>query len=77
MIYCLHMTAVGNHVVDQASQAHNGEGHGPGLPIALLTDSADALVVALQRLPADLIAAVADTVRVIDRMGFTVVAGTR
>jgi hypothetical protein len=60
MIYCLHMTTAGNHVVDQASQAHDGEERGPGLPIVVVTDSADALVVPLQSLPRDLIAAIAE-----------------
>jgi phosphoglycerate dehydrogenase-like enzyme len=34
------MTAVGSHVVDRASQAHDGEERGPGLPIVGVTDSA-------------------------------------
>jgi hypothetical protein len=33
-------------MADQASQAHDGEERGPGLPIVVVTDSADALVVA-------------------------------
>jgi hypothetical protein len=40
MVYCLHMTAAGNHVVDQASHAHDGEERGLGLPIVAVTDGA-------------------------------------